>query len=212
MKYRKVRLLLGVALAVTAITVAAQEQKTPKHSAMPDCPMMSDAQAAAVDERGDKGMGFSHEKTTHHFRILPDGGAIEVTGNDAADLTSCNQIRMHLGHIAKMFAAGNFQVPMFVHDKIPDGARTMQEMKSKITYTYEELQKGGRVRITTSDPQALAAVHEFLRFQITEQSVENSRGFHGVRAAGSVLRWRSGHRDEERCERLGTRQPGSFHG
>ena len=168
MKYRKVRLLLGVALAVTAITVAAQDQKTPKHSAMPDCPMMSDAQAAAVDERGDKGMGFSHEKTTHHFRILPDGGAIEVTGNDAADLTSCNQIRMHLGHIAKMFAAGNFQVPMFVHDKIPDGARTMQEMKSKITYTYEELQKGGRVRITTSDPQALAAVHEFLRFQITE--------------------------------------------
>jgi hypothetical protein len=168
MKHAKIRFLLAVVLAATTITVLAEEPKAPEHSALPDCPMMSDARAAGVDDRGDKGMGFSHQKTTHHFRVFPDGGAIEVTRNDAADLTSRDQIRMHLGHIAKMFAAGNFQVPMFVHDKMPDGARTMQEIKSKITYTYEEMQEGGRVRITTSDPKALAAVHEFLRFQIAE--------------------------------------------
>lgn len=29
----------------------------------------------AVDHRGDQVMGFSHEKTTHHFRLFTDGGA-----------------------------------------------------------------------------------------------------------------------------------------
>ena len=30
---------------------------------------------AGVNARGDQGMGFSHEKTTHHFHLLVDGGA-----------------------------------------------------------------------------------------------------------------------------------------
>jgi len=29
-------------------------------------------------------MGFSHEKTTHHFQLYKDGGAIQVTVNDPA--------------------------------------------------------------------------------------------------------------------------------
>jgi hypothetical protein len=31
-----------------------------------------------VNARGDQGMGFSHELTTHHFHLLADGGAIEI--------------------------------------------------------------------------------------------------------------------------------------
>jgi hypothetical protein len=33
---------------------------------------------------------------------------------------------------------------------------------------FEETPGGGRVRITTKDPEALAAVREFLRFQIED--------------------------------------------
>jgi hypothetical protein len=33
-----------------------------------------DAHHAGVNERGDKVMGFSHEKTAHHFRLKADGG------------------------------------------------------------------------------------------------------------------------------------------
>jgi hypothetical protein len=29
---------------------------------------------AGINARGDQGMGFSHEKTTHHFHLLADGG------------------------------------------------------------------------------------------------------------------------------------------
>ena len=69
--------------------------------------------------RGDEGMGFSQTKTTHHFILAKDGGAISVEANDANDTASRDQIRMHLAHIAKMFAEGNFDIPMFVHDQVP---------------------------------------------------------------------------------------------
>ena len=35
---------------------------------------------ADVNQRGDHAMGFAHEKTTHHFRLYPDGGAIVIHG------------------------------------------------------------------------------------------------------------------------------------
>jgi len=143
------------------------EEPAHDHGDMADCPMKAD-HAAGVDERGDKGMGFSHKKTTHHFRLGTDGGAIEVTANDAKDQTSRDQIRGHLTHIATLFGQGNFDIPMLVHDQKPTGADVMERMKSSIAYKYEEMENGGRVRITTSDPRSLAAVHEFLRFQIKE--------------------------------------------
>ena len=43
---------------------------------------------AGVKARGDQGMGFSHEKTTHHFHLLADGGAIEIQSNELADAAS----------------------------------------------------------------------------------------------------------------------------
>jgi hypothetical protein len=75
---------------------------------------------------------------------------------------------MHLGHIATMFAAGDFNIPMLVHDKVPPGTPAMIQLKSEIKYAYQKTSRGGRVRITTRNPDALAAVHEFLRFQITD--------------------------------------------
>jgi hypothetical protein len=134
---------------------------------MADCPMKAD-HAAGVDERGDKEMGFSHTKTTHHFRITPDGGAIEVTANDAKDEISRDQIRGHLIHIAKLFEQGNFEIPMLVHNQKAPGTDVMKRMKANVVYRYEELENGARVRISTADPAALNAVHDFLRFQIKE--------------------------------------------
>jgi hypothetical protein len=121
-----------------------------------------------MNARGDKGMGFSQEKTTHHFRLSPDGGSIEVVANADTDTVSRQQIQMHLGHVAKMFHEGNFEIPMFVHDKTPDGVPIMREHKAEITYEYQSIDRGGRVRIRTTNPEALKAVHEFLRFQIAE--------------------------------------------
>ncbi len=133
-----------------------------------------DAHLAQVNERGDTAMGFSHQKTTHRFRLLADGGAIEVTANDAGDAESQNQIRQHLRHIAQMFGGGNFEAPMLTHGKTPPGVPILQKMKTEISYSYEKIERGGRVRIKTTNQEALAAAYGFLRFQISDHQTGDS--------------------------------------
>ena len=120
-------------------------------------------------ERGAMVMGFDQARTAHHFLLFNDGGAIEVNVNDVADTKNRDAIRSHLPHIAMMFGDGNFDAPMLVHDsKNVPGTKAMTERKGAIRYQYVETAKGGRVDIVTSDPAALAAVHQFLTFQIAE--------------------------------------------
>ena len=132
------------------------------------------AHHAAVDERGDHVMGFDHEKTTHHFTLTAGGGVIAVSANDDADKESRDAIRNHLSHIARMFADGDFEAPMLIHDQVPPGVPVMKEKKASIQYTYEETKTGAEVVISTSDPKALAAIHDFLRFQISDHQTGDS--------------------------------------
>jgi hypothetical protein len=77
-------------------------------------------------------------------------------------------------HIAKMFAAGDFDTLMFVHDATPPGAKTMAKLHEQIRYSYRDTESGGRVRIQTTSAKALDAVHSFLRFQIIEHKTGDS--------------------------------------
>jgi len=128
----------------------------------------------AVDQRGDRVMGFSHEKTTHHFRLYSDGGSIEVTASDPNDLVSRDQIRTHLEHIAAMFAAGDFEAPMLIHDRTPPGVPVMRKLKTEVSYRYAAIERGGRIRISSQNKQAIAAVHDFLKFQIADHRTGDS--------------------------------------
>jgi hypothetical protein len=121
-----------------------------------------------VNERGDRVMGFDHEKTTHRFLLYSDGGAIEVAANSAEDAESRDRIRKHLGHVARMFSKGDFKAPMLIHAQTPPGVPAMRRLKAEISYEYEETERGARVSIETSNAEALAAVHDFLRFQIKD--------------------------------------------
>jgi hypothetical protein len=130
--------------------------------------LAQDCHHAKVAERGNHVMGFDHEKTSHHFRLSPDGGSIEVSANDSTDTASRDAIRGHLGHIASMFSEGNFDAPMLIHDRVPPGVPTMKRKKASIDWKFEETETGGRVRIVSKDSEALSAIHEFLRFQIED--------------------------------------------
>jgi hypothetical protein len=155
---KTVLILAGsVAVAIPGTWARAQEAKT----GHVNCPMSS-------ERRADEGMGFSQAKTTHHFTLKKTGGIISVSANDPGDTGSRDQIRMHLTHIAHAFAGGNFEIPMFVHDETPPGVSVMISKKDRIQYRFEPEELGGRVVITTSDAEALSAVHEFLRFQIRD--------------------------------------------
>ena len=133
-----------------------------------ECPMHKQHQDAAMTERGNKAMGFDQNKTTHHFLLKDDGGIIQVETNDPKDLESRDTIRGHLSHIAVLFSKGDFEIPMFVHDRMPDGVPVMKELKDEITYKYEEMESGGKVSLTSQNADAVEAIHEFLRFQIQD--------------------------------------------
>jgi hypothetical protein len=44
----------------------------------------------------------------------------------------------------------------------------MKDKRAELSYSFEELPAGGRVRIKTTNPDGLKAVHDFLRFQIED--------------------------------------------
>jgi hypothetical protein len=121
-----------------------------------------------MNARGDKAMGFDQAATTHHFFLHEDGGVIQVTVKDPRDKANLEAIRAHLPHIARMFAAGDFSMPHFIHEENVPGAAAMTQLGDEIAYAYEEIQGGGRLRITTRHVRALSAAHEFLRYQITD--------------------------------------------
>jgi hypothetical protein len=122
----------------------------------------------ALKKRGAEAMGFDQNATTHHFKLAPSGGSIEVTVKNEGDDDALAAIRSHLRSIAADFARGVFDKPFQTHGEVPPGVPEMQQSRQKITYRYEDLARGGAVRIETNDARALDAVHAFLRYQITE--------------------------------------------
>jgi len=152
-----------------------QEEPQDKPQERPSCPMHEQQKTSpeeqhqeGVVQRGDRVMGFSHERTAHHFLLYSDGGAIEVEAKDAQDTASRDAIRSHLGHIVTLFAAGDFSAPMLIHSQNPPGTEEMKRLRETIRYKLENTERGARIRITTKGAEALHAVHKFLRFQIAD--------------------------------------------
>ena len=149
--------------------IAAAALATPVQShSMPFLTQQDHSKHGEMEKRGNQGMGFDQQKTTHHFLLRKDGGAIQVMANSADDKESKEEIQMHLRHIERAFQSGDFDIPMFVHDQTPPGVATMKKLKDQIHYKYEPAENGGRVVISSANAEAVAAVHEFLKFQITE--------------------------------------------
>jgi len=127
--------------------------------------------SVAAATPGERALGFDQGKAVRHFKLLPDGGAIEITVNGPADVAA---IRQQVTNIAAMFGQGKFEVPTVTRGQNPPGVDRMSQLKSDISYASENLPAGGRVRITTTSLEARNAVHDFLRFQIQEHRTGDS--------------------------------------
>jgi hypothetical protein len=106
--------------------------------------------------------------TRHHFLLAPDGGSIQLGVEDADATAARDAIREHLQAIARAFAAGDFSMPAAIHDQVPPGVEGMKARRDAIRFVYAETPEGGTVTLSTKDPDARAAIHEFLRFQIRD--------------------------------------------
>ena len=144
-------------LILTTLWIAHFQAASPAHESH-----------STLNSRGARVMGFDQTRTTHHFLLYPDGGAIDVSVKDPSDEKSRDAIRSHLPHIALMFGEGNFAAPMLVHHRDVPGTDELAKRKEQMAYQYVETPRGGRLDIVTGDEVAHRALHEFLRFQIRD--------------------------------------------
>jgi hypothetical protein len=126
-----------------------------------------DSGFAALQRRGAAAMGVDQYTSSHVFEALPDGGRI-VLQRQTDDSAGTATIRAHMSTIAEQFRRGDFAVPGFVHAQGVPGTEVMTSHRARISYRADTLLRGGQVRITTTDPAALTAIHEFLAFQRRE--------------------------------------------
>ena len=136
----------------------------------------TDSSFPALQARGKMAMGVDQYASTHQFDVTADGGRIALEMKDS-DSLAVAQIRAHLKLIEHAFQAGDFSTPEFVHLRAMPGTAVMSAKKDLIKYTYADLPRGGEVRITTSDPEALSAIREFIKAQ---------RGDHHASGLGSI--------------------------
>jgi hypothetical protein len=125
----------------------------------------SDSSFADVQRRGQSVMGVDQYTSKHVFEDLPDGGRIVLDRDDATDTAAIRTIRAHMRVIEAAFQRGDFTLPGIVHAQAVPGTRVMAGKREAISYRAAERPRGAEVRIQTSDPAAVAAVHEFLKFQ-----------------------------------------------
>jgi len=170
------RLMTAIVMTAigTSLWAVAQEHPTMPAGMSHDEHLAQMRKDADLKKRGALTMGFDQDATTHHFVLTAAGGAIEVEVNDANDVANRAAIREHLRQIAAQFRQGVFDKPFATHADVPPGVPVLQRLHELVSYDYEETSSGGRVRIATSNREALAAVHDFLRYQIAEHRTGDS--------------------------------------
>lgn len=153
------------ACALALVLLAGACQRAPQAGLGPTA--LSDSAFAALQDRGasPEAMGVDQYTSAHRFDDLPDGGRMELQ-REVEDPAGVARIRSHLRHIARVFAEGDFRIPGFVHDRadVP-GTVVMRAKRDVIRYEFQKLPRGGEIRIRTTDPQAIQAIHAFLAFQ-----------------------------------------------
>lgn len=134
-------------------------------SANKPAPPSTDSAFAKLQQRGESAMGVNQYTSQHVFEPLPDGGRV-VLQRKESDPEGEATIQAHMRTIAAAFSRGDFAVPGFVHatSEVP-GTAVMKRLKQEITYTPRDLPLGGEVVISSKNPEAVAAIHEFLAFQ-----------------------------------------------
>jgi hypothetical protein len=167
--------IIGSLVLLNALSAAAQMPADHAHAAHAAHAGRTAPDSAfdAMQRRGKTAMGVDQYSSVHHFDALPDGGRIELQ-RERDDSAGTAAIRAHLREIARAFAAGDFATPAMVHLTAVPGTDIMRARRNAITYEPTDLPRGAALRIRSTDPAAIAAIHRFLAFQRREHHVSPS--------------------------------------
>jgi hypothetical protein len=103
------------------------------------------------------------DKSAKRFQLDKEGGTIEVRITRADDKQARDAVRRQLREEAR--------------NGIRLATAAMQQHKREIKYRYEKTDLGGRIHITAKTPEALLAVQDFLRAQMSNSSSSRAVAF-----------------------------------
>jgi hypothetical protein len=102
-----------------------------------------------------------------------NGGGIEVRVNDPKDTSTRDAVQKELQQTAQ--------------EESPFSSPELQEHQDNIDYRYEGTDRGGRIRITSRNSQALRAIQSFLRAQMDEDKASKGVSFTFIRDTSLVV-------------------------
>jgi hypothetical protein len=152
-------------LALIALALSAACDARSRGARGADSAASAERAFAGVQARGEVAMGVDQYTSAHVFEDLPDGGRVVLDRAAGGDTAGVGTIRAHMRDIAARFGRGDFSLPGFVHAAEVPGTAVMTAKRDAITYTPADRPLGGELRIRSTDPEAVAAVHAFLAFQ-----------------------------------------------
>ncbi len=160
------RTLMRGLLAVLGLTITLSAQTSEPPRPYVDPVLLS---------RISKVSGFDTERVQRHFYVLKNGGAVEVTARDINDEQTIKAIRAFLKKEADLLTKGSMETVIAMYGKVPDSAPALKKLRDEINFAMAPTDNGAVIRMFTVNPQAKAAIYDYLRFQIDQLKTGDPR-------------------------------------
>ena len=127
-----------------------------------------DAHSTTVEQHSMQVMPFDMNKTTHVFRKTLYGGVEMIVVKDPSDTADIAMIQSHLQKESKLFAAGNFSDPAYIHGSDMPGLQALGAGATHMEIRYSALPAGAQIAFTTQDATLVSAVHAWFDAQVKD--------------------------------------------
>jgi hypothetical protein len=121
-------------------------------------------------DRANEVMPFDLTATTHSFTKTDAGGVQEVVAHDPDDSDTVALIREHLAEEVDAFEEGDFSDPATIHGEDMAGLDVLTARADEFEVNYEDIEAGGRITYTASDPDLIDALHAWFDHQNADHS------------------------------------------
>jgi len=148
----------------------------------------------AIAEAGARVMPFDLEKTTHIFEKTGTGGVQRVVADDPNDAEQIALIREHLDEEAAAFRRGDLSDPAEIHGEEMPGLDGLESGATEIDIRYSDLLDGAKIEYESSNPDLVAALHDWFDAQTSDHGNHAEDGSSGADDRPSD---REGHDDEQ---------------
>jgi hypothetical protein len=169
------RLATFIASLLLAFTGAVRAQGMDHAAHMAE--MAREQQQAGVAGRGQDVMPFSLPATTHIFTKSAAGGVQQVVARKATDVAQVKLVRQHLRQIRQQFLQGDFSGPAHIHGHdMPGLAELKAARPGEIAIAYGDVEGGGQLAYSTSQPALVAALHRWFDAQLSDHGKDAMAG------------------------------------